>query len=70
MNEIIEEYLSDAIEIFNESFSGIKDALDIGDVDSLIQSSNNITVSLGGNKPFETLDEFNNKMLLGETFKF
>ena len=69
MNEIIEEYLSGAMEVFNESFSGIKDALDIGDVDLLIESANNITASLGGNKPFETMDEFNDMMLLGETFK-
>lgn len=69
MNEIIEEYLSGAMEVFNESFSGIKDALDIGDVDLLIESANNITVSLGGNKPFQTMDEFNDRMLLGETFK-
>jgi len=69
MNEIVEQYLSGAMEVFNESFSGIKDALDIGDVDLVIESANNITASLGGNKPFETMDDFNNKMLLGETFK-
>lgn len=69
MNAIINEYLSETTEIFNESFSGIKDALAIGDIDLLIESSNAITDALGGNKPFETMDEFNSKMLLGETFK-
>lgn len=69
MNEIIEEYLSGAMEVFNDSFSGIKDALAIGDVDLFIESANNITSSFGGNKPFETMEEFNDKMLLGETFK-
>ncbi len=69
MNEIIENYLSDAMEIFNDSFGGIKDALDIGDVDLLIENANNITDYLGGNKPFETMDEFNDKMLSGDTFK-
>ena len=69
MNEIIEKYLSSAMEIFNASFSGIKDALDIGDVDLFIESVNSITDSLGGNKPFETMEEFNDKMLRGETFK-
>lgn len=69
MNEIIEEYLSSTMKIFNDSFAGIKEALDIGDVDLLIESANNITDSLGGNKPFETMEEFNDKMLLGETFK-
>lgn len=69
MNAIINEYLSETTEIFNESFTGIKDALAIGDIDLLIESSNAITDALGGNKPFETMDEFNSKMLLGETFK-
>ena len=35
---------------------------------TVIESTNNITSSFGGKKPFETMDEFNNKMLLGETF--
>lgn len=69
MNTIIEEYLSDTMEIFNESFSGIKDALAIGDIDLLIESANEITDTLGGNKPFESMDEFNDKMLNGITFK-
>lgn len=69
MDEIIEEYLSGVMEIFNDSFCGIKNALGIGDVDLLIEKANDLTASLGGNKPFETMEEFNNKMLLGETFK-
>lgn len=69
MNEIIAEYLSDKMEIFNESFGGIKEALDIGDVDLLIESANQITDALGGNKPFETMDDFENKMQEGIAFK-
>lgn len=69
MNAIVEEYLSDIMEIFDESFSGIKEALAIGDVDLLIESANNITDALGGKKQFETMDEFNKKMLCGETFR-
>lgn len=69
MNAISETYLSDTMEIFNDSFSGIKDALAIGDVDLLIESANEITGALGGNKPFESMDEFNDKMLNGITFK-
>lgn len=68
MNAIIEEYLSDAMGVFNESFDGIKTAMAIGDVDMLIDSANNITEAFGGNKPFETMDEFNEKMLRGTTF--
>lgn len=69
VNKIINEYLSDSMEYFNESFSGIKKALEIGDVDLFIENANEITESLGGNKPFENMDEFNNKMLNGITFK-
>lgn len=69
MNAIINEYLSGEMEIFDESFSGIKEALSIGDVDLLIESANTITDELGGHKPFETMDDFNEKMLAGETFK-
>ena len=39
MNKIIKEYLSNTTEIFCESFSKIKDALDIGDVDLFIESA-------------------------------
>lgn len=69
MNAIINEYLSDVMNVFNESFIGIKDALAIGDVDLFIESANSITDALGGNKPFETMEDFNEKMLSGVTFK-
>lgn len=69
MNAIIEKYLTDTMEVFNESFLGIKSALAIGDVDFFIDSANNITDALDGNKPFETMDDFNEKMLSGSTFK-
>ena len=69
INAIIEEYLTDSMEIFQDSFDGIKEALAIGDVDLLIESANSITDALGGNKPFETMDEFNEMMLAGTTFK-
>lgn len=68
MNAIIEEYLADSMEIFNESFDGIKAALAIGDIDLLIESANSITDALGGNKPFETMEDFDKKMLSGATF--
>ncbi len=69
INAIIEEYLADSMEIFNDSFGKINEALSIGDIDLLIESANNITDSLGGNKPFETMDEFNEMMLAKTTFK-
>lgn len=69
MNTIIEQYLANTMEVFNDAFMGIKSALAIGDVDLLVDSANSIIDTLGGNKPFETMDDFNLKMLSGATFK-
>lgn len=68
MNAVIETYLSDTMDVFHAAFTGIKSALAIGDVDLLIEGANGITEALGGKKPFETMDDFNEKMLAGETF--
>lgn len=68
MNVVIEEYLSDMMDVFNESFAGIKDALAIGDVDLMVESANNITSLLGGNRPFENMADFDEKMLQSATF--
>ena len=69
MNEIIEQYLSGMMSVFIDSFNGIKDAFEIGDVDLFVENANKITETLGGNKPFETMDDFNEKMFNGLTFK-
>ena len=57
------------MDVFRESFSGIKDALAIGDIDWFIESANNITESFGGQKTFSSMEDFNTKMLEGTTFK-
>ena len=69
VKELIDNYLTEEMQSFEDSFSRIKDALVIGDVDLMIEGANDITQALGGNKPFETMDDFNTKMLTGETFK-
>ena len=69
MEKIINEYLVDSMEVFRESFSGIKNALSIGDVDWVIESANTITENFGGQIVFSDMNEFNKKMLTNTTFK-
>ncbi len=69
MDKIINAYLVDSMDLFRESFSGIKNALAIGDVDWVIDSANAITENFGGKAQFSSMDEFNEKMLNGSTFK-
>lgn len=69
MEKIINEYLIDSMEVFRDSFSGIKNALAIGDVDWVIESANTITENFGGQAAFSNIDDFNEKMLTGTTFK-
>lgn len=69
MEKLISEYLSESMDVFRESFSGIKNALAIGDVDWFIDSANSITEQFGGKASFSNMDEFDNMMLSGSTFK-
>lgn len=69
MEGLIRAYLLDSMDIFRESFSGIKDALAIGDVDWFIESANAITEGFGGKAPFSSMEDFNLKMSMGSTFK-
>lgn len=69
LEKIISEYLIDNMEIFRESFSGIKNALAIGDVDWFIDSTNVITENFGGKVAFVNMDDFRNKMSSEDAFK-
>lgn len=69
MERIIKEYLMESMDVFRESFSGIKNALAIGDVDWFIESINTITESFDGKTPFSSMEDFNEKMLAGSTFQ-
>ena len=62
MEALISEYLISYTAVFNESFSGIKDALEIGDVDGVISSANQIATSLGKQALFSGMDEFEQLM--------
>lgn len=69
MEKIINEYLIESMDVFRESFRGIKDALAIGDVDWFIESTNKITENFGGEASFSNMEDFNSKMLSNSTFK-
>lgn len=69
MESIINEYLIESMDIFRESFTGIKNALAIGDVDWFIESTNTITESFGGKASFSSMEDFNSKMIAGCKFK-
>ncbi len=66
---IINEYLIDSMETFRDSFSGIKNALAIGDVDWVVDSANTITEAFGGKVAFTDTNDFNKKMLSNCTFR-
>lgn len=69
MESIINGYLIESMDVFRESFAGIKNALEIGDVDWFIESANTITESFGGKSSFSSMEDFNSKMIAGSTFK-
>ena len=69
IEKIINQYLIESMDIFRESFSGIKNALAIGDVDWFIESANTITDNFGGKLSFSNMEDFNSKMLSETTFK-
>ena len=68
MENAINEYLIESMDVFRESFSGVKNALDIGDVDWVIDSSNTISEAFGRKASFSSVDDFNAKMLSDDSF--
>lgn len=69
IEKIINQYLSNKLEVFNEAFTGIKNALEIGDIDLFIENTNRITENFGGKPAFSTIDEFDKIMLAKTTIK-
>lgn len=69
MEKVINEYLFDYKYTFEKSFFEIKKSLKIDDVDLFIDNANIISKKFGGKTNFSNLEEFNDKMLKGETFK-
>ena len=69
IEKIINQYLSNKLEVFNKAFTGIKNALEIGDIDLFIENTNRITENFGGKPAFSTIDEFDEIMLTKTTIK-
>ena len=69
MEVLINDYLERHTAIFDEAFNGIKNALEIGDVDGYIASTNKITKALGKEVLFETQEECDVLMQSGITIK-
>lgn len=69
IEEIVNEYLIDSMDMFRESFSQVKNAFEIGDVDWVIESTNTITENFGGDAIFRNFEEFNDMMMKETTFK-
>lgn len=69
MDQYVNTYLSESMYLFRDSFSGIKEALQISDVDMVIEYSNKITESFGKTAAFESFDDFESKMKSDFVFK-
>ena len=69
LEEVMNKYLVNTSESFRSCFTGIKKALDIGDVDLVISYANSITENLGGKPAFATMEEFDQKMQKEEVIK-
>ena len=69
IEKIINQYLSNKLEVFNKAFTGIKNALEIGDIDLFIENTNRISENFGGKPAFSTIDEFDEIMLTKTTIK-
>lgn len=70
MEEIVNQYLSDSMDCFRESFSGIKNAFALGDIDWFIESANSITKQFGGKPNCSSMDEFEKMMNSDDPFEF
>jgi hypothetical protein len=67
MEAVISQYLSDHMSVFQESFDGIKTALELDDIDGFIAGANSITVKLDGKPQFNNYSEFSQIMENKET---
>ena len=70
VDSLISEYLLSYTTVFQKSFTGIIDALEIGDADALIFSANQISESLGKHPLFKNKAEFDALMNSKEPIKF
>ena len=70
LEKLINEYLCHYNEIFETAFYDIKTALEIGDVDGVIEGANKISTSLGKEVQFKNKKEFDEFMLSNENLRF
>ena len=70
VREVVDNYLGQHREMFTSAFDGMKEALEVGDIDGFVSNANSITRALGKRPNFETMDEFDAFMASGKTFKF
>lgn len=69
ISRIADEYLLDYRTTFENAFTNIKTAMQIGDIDGFISGVNQITKKLNGKIEFNTFDEFERRMLDSTPFK-
>lgn len=69
MEKNIGEYFSNYMNLFNDSFNGIKQSLQIGDVDGFISSTNKIVEGLGKKPIFNNQNDFDKLMMSEEIIK-
>lgn len=69
IENVISQYLTTNIEIFNTAFINMNDALQIGNVDGFITSTNNLRGALGKEISYNTFEEFDKLMQTDEVFK-
>lgn len=69
LNDMINQYLKDKMEVFNDSFDAIKNSLCIGDIDGFIAGSNKITEALGGQVQYSDKKGFDTLMNSNKAFE-
>lgn len=69
LNDMINQYLKDKMEVFNDSFDAIKNSLCIGDIDGFIAGSNKITEALGGQVQYSDKKGFDALMNSNKAFE-
>lgn len=69
LNDTINQYLKDKMEVFNDSFDAIKNSLCIGDIDGFIAGSNKITEALGGQVQYSDKKGFDALMNSNKAFE-
>jgi len=68
LEEFVNKYIAERIDLFNESLTGGLDALNIDDTEWFVDSCNSITKQYGGDPLVDSQEEFNRKMISKDVF--